>query len=118
MRISDWSSDLFSADLIAEPSAYADTPYVTTLGFFESGQRNLLLGSEIPITAPVRLLHGQADPDVPWQTSLRLAERLRSAEVRTILVKDGDHRLSRDQDLKLLIAKIADLTEQNGRAHL
>ena len=54
----------------------------------------------------MRLIHGQADPDVPWQTSLRLAEALRSADVQVLLIKDGDHRLSREADIALLLATI------------
>ena len=84
-------------------------PMVTTRHFWESGQANLQLNAAIPISCPVRLLHGQQDEDVPWQKSLRLAEELRSSDVQTILVKDGDHRLSRDQDIALLIDVIAKL---------
>ena len=96
---------------IEEPSPYGDLPTVTTRTFWESGERNLLLGSEIAIDVPVRLLHGQRDPDVPWRNSLMLAEKLRSADVQTILVKDGDHRLSRDRDIALLIATVGALLE-------
>jgi dipeptidyl aminopeptidase/acylaminoacyl peptidase len=66
----------------------------------------------IPIDAPVRILHGQVDADVPWRNSLTLAQRLRSADVQTIFVKDGDHRLSRPQDITLLIATVSALKEQ------
>ena len=59
----------------------------------------------------MRLLHGQADGDVPFGIALRLASRLRSADVQTILVKDGDHRLSRAQDIALLIATVEALLE-------
>lgn len=94
---------------IAEPSVYGP-PMVTTLGFWRSGQRNLLLEADIALDVPLRLLHGQRDNDVPWQQSLLLAERLRSADVQVVLVKDGDHRLSRAQDIALLIATIESLT--------
>jgi pimeloyl-ACP methyl ester carboxylesterase len=96
---------------IEEPTPYGDSPIVTTFAFWESGQALSLLDHEIAITAPVRLLQGQADPDVPWQTALRIAERLRSADVQTVLVKDGDHRLSRPQDIALLTATVASLLE-------
>ena len=96
---------------LVEPTDYGDRPYVTTLALWESGQALRLLTREIAIDAPVRLLQGQADPDVPWQTALRIAERVRSADVQAILVKDGDHRLSRPQDIALLIATVASLTE-------
>ncbi|MBW7946236.1 MAG: alpha/beta hydrolase [Sphingomonadaceae bacterium] len=94
---------------LVEPSAYSDEPYVTTAAFWHSGEANRLLDGPIPLTCPVRLLHGQADPDVPWSVSLRLAEALGSADVQTLLVKDGDHRLSRPQDIALLLRVIEDL---------
>jgi pimeloyl-ACP methyl ester carboxylesterase len=107
----DWGFDqtqraeLARAGVLVEPSDY-DAPTVTTLGFWESGQRRLLLGGPIAIDAPVRLLHGQRDDVVPWRIALDLADRLRSAEVQLTLVKDGDHRLSRDGDIALLIATV------------
>ena len=99
------------AGRLAQPSPYGEQPYVTTRVFWESGERMRLLGGEIGIDCPVRLLHGQADADVPWRLSLELADRLRSADVQTILIKDGDHRLSRPQDIDLLIATVSRLTE-------
>jgi pimeloyl-ACP methyl ester carboxylesterase len=110
----DWGFDhaqksMLAADgQIEEPSPYGP-PMVTTRSFWEAGQRNLLLGKEIALDMPVRLLQGQRDADVPWQTALTLAERLRSADVQVTLVKDGDHRLSRPQDIDLLIATIESL---------
>ena len=96
---------------IEEPTPYGDQPYVTTLGFWESGQALRLLEAEIAIDCPVRLLHGQADPDVPWEIAIRTAARLRSSDVQTLLVKDGDHRLSRDGDIALLIRTVASLLD-------
>lgn len=96
---------------IVEPTPYGDDPYVTTLAFWESGQAHRLLESEIAIDCPVRLLQGQADADVPWQTAPRTAERLRSSDVQTLLIKDGDHRLSRDPDIALLIRTVASLLD-------
>ncbi|MEA3041540.1 MAG: hypothetical protein QOC65_1029 [Sphingomonadales bacterium] len=97
---------------IEQPSPYGDAPTVTTRILWESGERRLLLGGEIAIDCPVRLLHGQADADVPWRISVALAERLRSADVQTILIKDGDHRLSRAPDISLLIATVSALVEK------
>lgn len=96
---------------IVEETPYGEEPYVTTLAFWESGQALRLLGGEIPIYCPVRLLQGQEDRDVPWQTALRIAQRLRSCDVQTLLVKDGDHRLSRDTDIALLIRTVASLLD-------
>ena len=101
--------ELLSKGRIEEPSPYSDQPTVTTRAFWQSGEANRLLQSGIAIDCPVRLLHGQRDPDVPWHHSLHLAERLRSADVQTILIKDGDHRLSRDSDIARLIATVAEL---------
>ena len=84
------------------PSDYDPAGYLYTRSLIEDGRRHLLLGRPIPLTQPVRLLHGMRDASVPWQLSLRLAERLVGGDVAVSLVKDGDHRLSRDSDLALL----------------
>ena len=90
---------------IERPSDY-DDPMLTTAAFWNSGESNRLLTDEIPIICPVRLLHGQRDVDVPWDISMQLAARLRSDDVQVTLIKDGDHRLSREQDIALLIATV------------
>ena len=78
---------------------------MTTLAFWESGQANLLLEGEIAFDGPVRLLQGQLDETVPTSIALRLSRAIRSADVQTILVKDGDHRLSRPGDIALLLRR-------------
>ena len=98
---------------IEEPTPYGDTPYVTTLAFWESGQAALVLGDAITIDCPVRLLHGQGDADVPWDIALQTAARLRSSDVQTLLIKDGYHRLSRDGDIALLIRTVASLLDSH-----
>lgn len=95
---------------LEEPSIYSPEPTVTTLGFWESGEANRLLDAPIDLAIPTRLIHGQRDPDVPWVHSLTLAGLLRSDDVQTVLVKDGDHRLSRPQDITLILKAIEDLT--------
>jgi len=97
---------------LVEETPYSDQPYVTTRGFFQSGEANRLLDAEIPLTCPVRLLHGQEDGDVPPEISLRLSKALASANVQVTLVKGGDHRLSRDTDIALLIDTVARLATQ------
>ena len=112
----DWDFDAADRATIAatgrieRPSDYGYDPMVITQGFWQSGQRNLRLTRMVEIDCPVRLIHGQCDPDVPWETSVKLAQQLRSCDVQTILLKDGDHRLSRDQDIALLIDTVAKLT--------
>ena len=91
---------------LAQPSDYADEPYVITRLLIDEGRQHLLLRDDIAIDRPVRLLHGMADADVPYAVSLRLADRLASADVQIRLIKDGDHRLARPQDLKLLFDQV------------
>ncbi len=100
---------ILEAGRLEEPSPYGEAPTVTTRAFWESGEALKLLGGEIAIDRPVRLLHGLADADVPWRISLALTERLRSRDVRATLIKDGDHRLSRPGDIAHLIETITAL---------
>jgi pimeloyl-ACP methyl ester carboxylesterase len=88
-----------------QPSAYGD-PYPVTRQFLEEARAHLVLRAPIPISCPVHLLHGQRDPDVPWQTALRLAELLESDEVTVELIKAGDHRLSTPRDIARITAAI------------
>jgi len=88
------------------PSAYSADGYLFTRKLIEEGRNHLLMGRAIPIACPVRLIHAMKDPDVPWQTSLALAENLESRDVHVTLVKDGDHRLSTESDLALLTRTI------------
>lgn len=96
-------------ETLSEASPYSDQPVITTAAFWRSGQDNRLLDGTIHLSCPVRLLHGQADPDVPWSVALELAAALGSDDVQTILVKDGDHRLSRPQDIDLLLRTLEGL---------
>jgi pimeloyl-ACP methyl ester carboxylesterase len=95
------------------PSQYGD-PTPITRGLIQDGANHQVLTGRIPIHCPVRLLHGQADPDVPWELALRVAEQVETPDVRVILVKDGDHRLSRPADLALLRQTVAALLDQDG----
>ena len=89
------------------PSAYDPQGYLITRRLIEEGRRHLVMREPIALDRPVRLIHGMLDQDVPWQTSLALADRLAAADVQVTLVKDGDHRLSRNADLALLLRTVA-----------
>lgn len=88
------------------PSAYEDGPYAITKGLIEDGRKHLLRGSTVRFDCPIRILHGVQDPDVPYEHSLKLIEHLEDEDIALTLIKDGEHRLSRPQDLKRLIAEI------------
>lgn len=88
---------------------YGPAPTVYTRGFFQSGEANRLMFGTIPFAGPVRLVQGQADPDVPWHRTVRLGEMIRSADVQTLLIKDGDHRLSRDTDIAAIVRATEDV---------
>ena len=94
------------------PSQYGDA-YPITLQLIEEGREHLLLDAPIGLNCPVRLLHGQQDPDVPWELALRTAAAIISDDVQVTLVKDGDHRLSRPEDLMLLRRILAPLLGQD-----
>lgn len=98
-----------------EPSDYQDEPYTITMKLIEDGRKRLLLRRPIALHCPVRLLHGMQDASVPWMTSPRIAEKLLSDDVKVFLVKDGDHRLSRDQDTARLKGVLQDLLEELDR---
>jgi pimeloyl-ACP methyl ester carboxylesterase len=91
-------------------SAYTpDDPTIVTRALIEDGRKHLLLDRPIAFTGPVRIIHGQADPDVPWRQSLILADRLESADVALHFRKDGDHRLSRPHDIAFMVRTLAEL---------
>ena len=105
----DEKMTLLSAGRLERVSKYGPEPVVYTRGFWSSGEANRLMFGWIEIRCPVRLIQGQRDKAVPWLRTTRLAELLRSADVQTLLVKDGDHRLSRDSDIALIIRAVEDM---------
>ena len=90
------------------PSAYSDAPYLITRGLIEEGRNHLLLGGMIETGCPVRILQGVKDPDVPWQHAVELTSRFARDDVVLTLVKDGDHRLSRPEDIERLLAAVGE----------
>jgi pimeloyl-ACP methyl ester carboxylesterase len=113
----DWGLEQSDADRAAlasqgwfsRPSGYDPAGYRYSRALIEDAPAQRLLGGPIAITAPVRLLHGQRDDAVPWALSLTIADKLRSDDVQVTLVKDGDHRLSRQQDIDLLTRTVETL---------
>ena len=109
---SDWGytdehkAQLARGETVLEANPYGPEPTPTYARFWADAQAHRLLDAPIAIRCPVTLLHGQADADVPWQVSLRLAERLQSGDVLIQLAKGGDHRLSRPEDIARLIAAV------------
>jgi pimeloyl-ACP methyl ester carboxylesterase len=90
------------------PSAHGDDPYPITRGLIEEGRNHLLLGGMIETGCPVRILQGVQDPDVPWNHAVGLTSRLAQDDVVLTLVKDGDHRLSRPEDIERLIKAVSE----------
>ncbi|MFN4281647.1 MAG: alpha/beta hydrolase [Alphaproteobacteria bacterium] len=96
--------------MFAQPSAYSDQPYMISRKLIEDGRKNLLLKGPIALDCPVHLLHGMQDGDVPYGMSLRIAEKLTGGDVTVTLLKDGDHRLSREQDLAAIRGAVEKLS--------
>jgi pimeloyl-ACP methyl ester carboxylesterase len=94
------------------PSPYDPAGYPITRELIEEGRSWNLMEKEIPLDIPVRIIQGGLDEDVPWSYSFQLVERLRSTDVVWTLIKDGDHRLSRPEDIKRIVATTLALAEQ------
>jgi pimeloyl-ACP methyl ester carboxylesterase len=90
------------------PSEYGD-PYPITRNLIEEGRQHLLLGGTIEVGCPVHILQGAQDPDVPWKHAFALAHRLPAEDVVLTMIQDGDHRLSRPQDIARIIAAVAEI---------
>jgi pimeloyl-ACP methyl ester carboxylesterase len=90
------------------PSQYGDA-YPITRALIEEGRNHLLLGAAIEVGCPVRILQGAQDPDVPWQHAFTLAQRLPAEDVVLTMIQDGDHRLSRPQDIARIMAAVAEI---------
>ena len=104
----DQRAHLAAGETITEPNPYGPEPTPTHPGFFADAECHCRLDGMIDLTCKVRLIHGRADADVPAEISLRLKAAIRSDDVQVTLIEDGDHRLSRDSDIALLKAIVAE----------
>ncbi len=117
---SDWGfNEAQKARLAAGETVYEDNPYgpeptPTHARFWRDAEERKLLGRTIAVDCPVRLLHGQRDDDVPWKVSLELAGALRSDDIQVTLVKDADHRMSREADISLLLRTVAAMPHETS----
>ena len=106
--------DIMEKGVYLRPSAYADGPYPITRVLIEDGRRHLIGSATLDPGRPVYILHGLQDPDVPWEHSLDLVAHLTGDWTRVIAVPDGEHRLSRPEDIKLLLGTIAEVCAADG----
>ncbi|TKT82759.1 alpha/beta hydrolase [Aquamicrobium sp. LC103] len=104
--------DLATRGYIEEHSEYSPEPNIYTRALFEDGARNRVLLGLIDTHCPVHILQGMADPDVPYTHALKLVEHLPADDVTLSLIRDGDHRLSRPQDLAMMIGALEGLVER------
>jgi pimeloyl-ACP methyl ester carboxylesterase len=100
--------DIETKGVWLRPSEYGE-PYPITRALIEEGRNHLLLGSAIEVGCPVRILQGAQDPDVPWQHAFALTHRLPSDDVVLTMIQDGDHRLSRPQDIARILSAVAEM---------
>ena len=102
----DQKRQLEEKGYMEEPSEYSDEPNIFTRALFEDGEKNRVMTGLIETGCPVHILQGMQDPDVPWQHAMKLAEFLPMENVTMTLIKDGDHRLSREEDIALLLRTV------------
>lgn len=99
-------TDVETKGVWMRPSQYSPEPYPLTRALFEDGREHLLFGGMVRSHCPVHILQGMRDPDVPWPHAMDLVQRLDSDPVVITLIKDGDHRLSREEDIARLLAAV------------
>jgi pimeloyl-ACP methyl ester carboxylesterase len=106
--------DLAKKGYFDVPSEYSSEAYVYTRTLIEDGRLNRVMGGPIDTHCPVHVLQGLADPDVPHAHALRLVSLLPADDVTLSLIPDGDHRLSRPQDLDMLVRAVEAISAQGG----
>jgi pimeloyl-ACP methyl ester carboxylesterase len=97
---------------LEKPSAYSDQPTVTTRAFWTAGEANRLMHGMIPIRVPTRIVQGMRDADVPWERAVRLTQLIEGDDVHCRLIKNGDHRLSRDADIAVIVKAVEEMAVQ------
>ncbi|AZO10342.1 MULTISPECIES: alpha/beta hydrolase [unclassified Mesorhizobium] len=106
--------DLEEKGFFAEPSDYSDEPYIYTRALIEDGRANRVMAGPIDTHCPVHILQGLADPDVPSGHALKLAALLPADDVTLSLIPDGDHRLSRPEDIRMLLRAVGDMARRTA----
>ncbi|MDP6875601.1 MAG: alpha/beta hydrolase [Alphaproteobacteria bacterium] len=117
LRMWDDFSDEIKATLQRDgvyraPSEYSEEPYAITMNLIDEGRNHLVLQETLTVDYPVRILHGMADPDVPWRQSLDIVERLQGDDIVVTFSKSGDHRLSEPGDIARLVHTVEDLAQK------
>ena len=102
-------SEILKKGAYMRPSAYGDGPYAITRGLIEDGRMHSLDLSKVSLDCPIRIIHGLQDPDVPWEHSLELVKQIKDNDITLHLIKDGEHRLSRPEDLDKLYGLLNEL---------
>ena len=103
----DAKRDIETKGVWMRPTAYAPEPYPVTRALIEDGRRHLLLNDTVRSHCPVHILQGMQDPDVPWEHAMTLVHHIAADPVTVTLIKDGDHRLSREEDIVRLLGAVA-----------
>lgn len=98
--------ELLGSGRVEIPNDYSDEPYIFTKKFYEESKSHVLLNRERHLDCPVRLIQGVKDKDVPWETAVRIQKSYKGTDVHVLLVDDGDHSLSRPEDLELIDKEI------------
>jgi pimeloyl-ACP methyl ester carboxylesterase len=96
----------------AQPSDYSDEPYIITRGLIEDGDKHLFGSGPIEVGCPAHVIQGREDTDVPWTQATALMEKLAHDEAVLTLVRDGDHRLSRPEDIERLVRAVEAMVEE------
>lgn len=102
--------DLETKGFFEEPTPYGPDPNIFTKALFDDGEKNLVMDGLINLHAPVHIIQGMNDPDVPWEHAMKLIEHLPHDNVTLTFIKDGDHRLSREQDIEKILSAVEQMS--------